>query len=335
MYFMIRDIEKVLKLRISRRGLLSLGLSVPFLNSFSVPNTNLNTKIKSIIGTNGVISLAKIDTGRIIACSNFNKAILPTTIGSVAKIFTALALLNSRLISESSYYNCKGSDIINGKVLKCWNESGHGNVNLEKAISKSCNLFFHKNVQELSINEILKIYKEVQLNIIEPMEVNKQNNHTYIQWLGQSYSKNLVDSIALGLLPQMKLSQFQILSAVSCLARENIYIPLHLDDRILTGKKIYIDKQNLSIVKLGMIKSAKEGTSKLLGNYGFEAAAKTGTATNFNINDGKNHGWCVGYVPYNRPKIAFSVMIENGTGYSDAVPVALKTLKLCKDFGYL
>lgn len=334
MKFEVNNLEKILHLELSRRDLLALGLSIPLLNSMCIEDTKINKRIVSLIGNKGVISLAKIDSGEVIACSNLKKALVPTTIGSVAKIFTALALLDSKLVTENTYYNCKGHDIILGKVVKCWNESGHGRVNIEKAISKSCNLFFCKNIQELSINRVLEAYKSLALSNIEPLESRKFIDDKYMRWINNTYPKDLVDDIGLGLYSNMKLSQLQILSGICNIARGDIYYPLHFNTSSTRGLKLHVNKNNLSIVRYGMIKSVKEGTSKLLGANGYNAAAKTGTATNYNTNNGKNHGWCVGYIPYNKPKIAFSVMIENGTGYSDAVPYALKTLKLCEEFGY-
>ena len=63
-------------------------------------------------------------------------------------------------------------------------------------------------------------------------------------------------------------------------------------------------------------------------------AGKTGTAE---VGPGKNdHAWFAGFVPADRPRYAFAVVLEHaGTGGANAGPVAKKLVKSMLELGVL
>ncbi len=62
------------------------------------------------------------------------------------------------------------------------------------------------------------------------------------------------------------------------------------------------------------------GTGRPLASLPFACAGKTGTAENPR---GAAHAWFIGYAPYDRPRVAVAVIVENGGyGSSAALPVA-------------
>ena len=92
------------------------------------------------------------------------------------------------------------------------------------------------------------------------------------------------------------------------------------------------------VAKLGMynVINAGNGTGKKAGGSFYRAAGKTGTAQVFNLKGGKynknalkkelhDHAWFMGYAPYDNPKVAVAIILENaGGGGSVAAPVARK-----------
>jgi penicillin-binding protein 2 len=62
------------------------------------------------------------------------------------------------------------------------------------------------------------------------------------------------------------------------------------------------------------------GTANLAKVQGVVVAGKTGTAQNPH---GKDHAWFVGFAPFDNPKIAICVLVENaGFGGVIAAPIA-------------
>ena len=85
------------------------------------------------------------------------------------------------------------------------------------------------------------------------------------------------------------------------------------------------EPDSLRVVREGMRQAVTEGSASALNDLFFTSAGKTGTAQTGAI--GKNHGWFIGFAPYETPELAISVLVEEGSGgATDAVPVAKEVL---------
>ena len=62
--------------------------------------------------------------------------------GSVFKIVTLAAALDSGTVNDSTSFNCKGSLNVLGQKIKCWRTRGHGKETLAQAVQNSCNPAF-------------------------------------------------------------------------------------------------------------------------------------------------------------------------------------------------
>jgi penicillin-binding protein 2 len=88
----------------------------------------------------------------------------------------------------------------------------------------------------------------------------------------------------------------------------------------LTNKRIpTIARQHFVDVAEGMRMAVLGGTCRLANLKDIEVAGKTGTAQNPH---GKDHSAFIGFAPYNNPKIAICVYVENaGFGATYGVPI--------------
>jgi penicillin-binding protein 2 len=76
------------------------------------------------------------------------------------------------------------------------------------------------------------------------------------------------------------------------------------------------------MIREGMRRVVEEpgGTGGMARISGVVSAGKTGTAQNPH---GANHAWYIGFAPFDHPKIAIAVMLENaGYGGAKAAPIA-------------
>ena len=62
--------------------------------------------------------------------------------GSVFKVVTLAAALDSGTVNDSTTFNCKGSLSVLGQKIKCWRAKGHGHETLAQAVQNSCNPAF-------------------------------------------------------------------------------------------------------------------------------------------------------------------------------------------------
>ncbi|WP_371368582.1 Peptidoglycan D,D-transpeptidase MrdA [Sporomusa rhizae] len=91
--------------------------------------------------------------------------------------------------------------------------------------------------------------------------------------------------------------------------------------------QITISEPTLTLIRESLREVAQEGgtAAAAFGDFPVAIAGKTGTAEN---SHGSDHGWFVGYGPYEDPRIAVAVIVEQGGfGSSSAVPIARKIME--------
>jgi penicillin-binding protein 2 len=76
---------------------------------------------------------------------------------------------------------------------------------------------------------------------------------------------------------------------------------------------VQVSDHTWNLVREGMRRVVMEpgGTGGIVRIAGTQVAGKTGTAQNPH---GKDHAWFIGFAPFDNPKIAICVLVENG-GY--------------------
>src|SRR5262249_52502480 len=88
------------------------------------------------------------------------------------------------------------------------------------------------------------------------------------------------------------------------------------------SRTIELSSQVWELIREGMRRCVNSpgGTALTARVPGIEVAGKTGTAQNPH---GKDHAWFVGFAPYDHPKIAICVLVENaGFGGVVSAPIA-------------
>jgi len=77
--------------------------------------------------------------------------------GSIFKIVTASAALETGELNEEKTYECAGVFWIKTWPYKCWNElAGHGWMNVQQALTHSCDIFFYKTGLSLKVDLLAK-----------------------------------------------------------------------------------------------------------------------------------------------------------------------------------
>ena len=62
--------------------------------------------------------------------------------GSIFKVVTATAALETGVVKESDTFHCGGSSRIGGRTIRCWKTAGHGSQTFQEIIKNSCNVGF-------------------------------------------------------------------------------------------------------------------------------------------------------------------------------------------------
>lgn len=263
-----------------------------------------------------------------------NRCVAAYNAGSVFKPVVAAAALENGFDPEE-LYDCTGTVTIGNTTMGCIKHTPHGQLNLSKAISHSCNTYF--------INMSANIGGEAIIKMAESLGFHHATR------LGSHYSAstgNLPENDTLKRPAELANFSFgqgeltvtpvQVAGMISAIARHGEYIEPYVvmgltDDKMnvisqpsTPEKHIAMSTKTAEIIGECMRMAVLEGTAKAGASDKITSAAKTGTAETGIIKNGRkvNQAWYAGYFPYEDPKYTCVVLAEDGTsGGGSAGPV--------------
>ena len=261
--------------------------------------------------------------------------------GSTFKPTQGLIFLQEGVITPSTPYPCYHG-YVNGLRVGC---HSHGSpIPLKPAIATSCNAYFcwgFKNFVdrrgstpsaqfEKWKNYMVEMGYGYRLGVDLPSESRGfiPNPEFYSKsFRGRNWSANSIISVSIGQ-GEVLATPLQIANLAATIANRGWYITPHvvkeISDTVIDPK--YMEKRRPSIKKEyydqiaeGMRMAVTGGTCRLANLPGLEVCGKTGTAQNPH---GKDHSAFMGFAPYDNPKIAVAVYVENaGFGAAYGVPI--------------
>lgn len=260
--------------------------------------------------------------------------------GSTFKMLAAIAALDMGIITPSYSTFCAGG-FTYGRFFKC--HGSHGTVNVVKAIEKSCNTFFYKLIYKIGLDNWAAYADKFGFGNKTGIDIGEEkpgfvpDESYYIKRYGPNWPKSIMASLSIGQ-GEISVTPLQLAKYTSLIANNGKSVTPHLVKGYVDKnsgtiipfgfKKISVDvKQNVfDIVKEGMFKVVNgKGTATHIRLPDIEIAGKTGTAQNPH---GEDHALFVAFAPFDNPKIAVAVLVENvGFGGTHAAPIAKKIIE--------
>lgn len=276
--------------------------------------------------------------------------------GSTIKPIMATAALEEKIIDplksiyDPGYISIPNPfDPANPTIFKDWKELGW--VDMRRALAMSANVYFYTigggyhDIKGLGIARIKKFLSQFgwgsvlgidlpgeNAGFLPDPENKKQTRPKDPTWrIGDTY----ITSIGQG---DIQATPLQLAASTAAIANGGTLWRPRLAKAIVDEEKNAIHEfkpeiirsglakpESLEVVREGMRQAVTDGSAKALNDLFFTTAGKTGTAQTGVY--GKNHGWFIGFAPYENPEIAIAVLVEEGTGGStDAVPIAKEVL---------
>jgi penicillin-binding protein 2 len=277
---------------------------------------------------------------------------------STFKPFVAAAALDAGVISPDTIFNCDGSFETAGQKWRCWQEDGHGDLNLIAAIAQSCDVYFY-NLGYLLYQQTGAVLQEgvrafgfgdKPTGIDLPGETSgtRVPDRLWKQETGenaeaQAWKPGDEINLAIGQ-GDLLVTPVQMAVALSALANGgDVWVP-HLGLQITdaSGNVIHqfeSEKRSelgfsgdvLSAVRRGMrlVTSDHSGTAYgTFANFPVAVAGKTGTAEKKPDDD---YALFMGYAPADgnsQPEIAVVALVEQGGhGSSVAAPMVRRVME--------
>ncbi|MCX5679955.1 MAG: penicillin-binding protein 2, partial [Candidatus Omnitrophica bacterium] len=267
--------------------------------------------------------------------------------GSVFKIVTATAGLESNRISKNTQFTCNGSYRLGKAKFDCWKKEGHGPQNIVGGLKYSCNVFFYNTGRVVGVDLIenyTKLFGFGKLTGIDlPDEVKgiAPGRKWKLMHRKASWYEGETINYAIGQ-GYLMVTPIQILNMMATVANNGMIINPHVVKRIgddfvsvQKPKRLGIRDSTLRIIRQGLFEvvNGEHGTGSRAVTEGVIAAGKTGTAEN---PLGKTHAWFSGFAPFDDPKICVVVFLEHGgKGGLEPAGIAGGIFKEAKDRGYL
>lgn len=273
---------------------------------------------------------------------------------STFKVITAIAALQEQVVGREEKVHCNGGMKIGNRVYGCWLLSGHGPMDVVRALIHSCDVFFYTAGLRLGVDKIAEYAKKFGLGKRTGIEVSGEkdgfvpSNEWKMRVKNAEWNTGETASSSIGQGYNL-VTPLQMAKVFAEIANGGYKITPHLVEKILSsdGNLLYewmttpepiegVSKETIDIVKQGLygVVNGPGGTATALSTLQLKIAGKTGTAQVVSKESGKtggkykNHAWFVGYAPYDDPEIVVSVIIEHGGhGGGVAGPIAGEVIK--------
>lgn len=264
--------------------------------------------------------------------------------GSVFKMATAVAGLESGAITSTETINDTGKYYYGGTNWRCWSYTdygvGHGYLNVSGAIKHSCNYFFYETARRMGIDTLVKYARYFGLGSKTGIELVGEEagllaSKETSEALGKPWYGGDTLNAAIGQ-GDNSFTPVQVAKYISMVTNGGHDIDVTLIKKIIKADGTEIDKteiDNFINEKLGTKPQKKEdmnisqetisavlegmksvttetgGTAySVFKDFNIEVGGKTGSAE-----AGKNvNAWFAGFAPYENPEIAVVVFVENG-----------------------
>jgi penicillin-binding protein 2 len=281
--------------------------------------------------------------------------------GSVFKIITAIAGLESGVITPNTLFSCEGTFHYGNRDFRCWKEGGHGRIGLHRAIAASCDIYFYQLGLKLGPDLIARYAQEFGLGkatgVLLPHE--KPGIIPTSSWkkrrFGTPWYSGETISYAVGQ-GYLLTTPLQLLTLISGVANggklylpqvvekiEDIYGNIIEEYPPMELRRADISPKTLQIIQEALKGAVNDpyGTGSACSLKEVKVAGKTGTAQvvslpeDFKRGDMKripiklrDHAWFVAYAPFEDPKISVVVLVEHGGfGAIAAAPIAKKIIE--------
>ncbi len=277
---------------------------------------------------------------------------------STFKVVTAAAALETNVITKDTKIKAGGAFKFAGETYRNWKKSGHGSINIHRAIVESADTFFYPVALQLGLTN-LHFYAS-QFGFGSPTGIDLGGEYAGLlpsnEWKKRRFGEPWYDgetihlSIGQG---YMLSTPLQLANAYSAIANGGTLYKPKLIDKIETfdghvirtteaevKNLVPLSEETITILRAGLrgVVTEKGGTAGRLRYNDFKIAGKTGTAQVVRMKKRikditkipykfRDHALFAGFAPFDNPEIVVAVIVEHGGfGSKGAAPLALDVI---------
>ncbi|WP_287477569.1 peptidoglycan D,D-transpeptidase FtsI family protein [Anaerostipes sp.] len=271
--------------------------------------------------------------------------------GSVFKIVTAAAGLESGKVKVTDHFNCQGFRIVEDRKIRCHKTTGHGSETFREGVMNSCNPVFMEVGARVGVDGMYDMFRKLGLfektGIDLPGEANsimhKKKNVKAVELATMSFGQSI------------QITPLQLLRAASAAVNGGKLITPHFGVRTVSAdgkkekifeypeKKGVIQKETSETLRDLLKAVVSEGSGRNCKIEGFSIGGKTATSEKLPRGNGKYISSFLGFSKAEDPTVMGIVLIDEpeGTYYGGTIAapvmrsvfqVALPYLGISKDY---
>jgi penicillin-binding protein 2 len=281
--------------------------------------------------------------------------------GSTFKIVTGLAALENGTVHAESTIFCGGGYQLGRRRWRCDKESGHGSLELTRAIAFSCDTYFYALGDRMGIDPIAQMSKDLGLGAPTGLDLGTENPGVVPskEWHDRTtpggYQKGFALNTAIGQGDNL-VTPMQLAVLYASIANGGTVYRPHLVRRIEDPegrlvreiapeavRHLPVKPEHLAAIVEGLkaVVNLPGGTAygARMKDVPYLVAGKTGTAQVANMGAArtkegemdywhKSNSWFASFAPADHPEIAVVVLNEHGGfGASGAAPTAMAVIR--------
>lgn len=252
--------------------------------------------------------------------------------GSVFKIITGLAALESHTVYPNDTIECPPTFTLAGIVFRNHSSSHRGFINLASALAQSCNTWFYRVGVNMGKGPLLDWARKTGLGRRTgiPLVGEVPGRVPDDQYMQRVHGRNILDgdvcnlSIGQGDLLVSPLQMAQMLATIGnggTLYQTRLVQQVQtLNNEVVSAYEVrprailQIGEENIATIDEGLRRVVTGGTGGRAGVSGAKVAGKTGTAQWGPKRKERTAAWFAGFAPVDDPDYAFAVVVEGGVG---------------------
>ncbi|SEO37269.1 stage V sporulation protein D [Propionispora vibrioides] len=245
--------------------------------------------------------------------------------GSTFKIITTAAALGEGVVKLSDRFFDPGEVEVQGRIIHCWKDGGHGSQSFEEVIENSCNVGFVNVGLKLGIEPFYRYLQSFGFGKATDIDLPGEAKGILIN----SEQAKAINIATMAMGQSIAVTPIQLATAVAAVANDGQLLRPQIvrEVRDKNGQilrdfkpdsvKQVIDPAVAKEVKGVLEKVVEEGTGKNAFLEGFRVAGKTGTAQKVGgggYMPGKYVASFVGFAPADDPQVVLLVIIDEPVG---------------------
>jgi len=284
--------------------------------------------------------------------------------GSTVKPLYALAAQKYGIFTATQEEFCPGVFTLRGSSHQYRDDKKHGFLDMRMAIAKSCDVYFFRAAERMGIERMSPFMTAFGYGVLTGIDIPGEKPGLYAspEWKKRAFKRAADqvwfpgETISMGIgqgpitVTPLQQAHFaaEIAESGKIIATPRLVSAIRAagatavtarNPVMMKPVDIGTDEQ-WSVVHDGMVEAVSIGTAHAAGvGAKYKIAGKTGTAQVIAIKQNekyhasavaernRDHAWFIAYAPADDPKIAISVLVENGGfGAEAAAPIARKVL---------